>query len=131
MEFGIYGYRSAMHHTQPCHPSHAFLPLAAAAGVMDCVWNALPLVRRPAVFGATALKWYSKTAAPRAILAGGRSRSGMGMVLADAGATSGRPRGSSAKLSAGTTRDEWGENDMMHLQAMRALGPSRPHFVAS
>jgi hypothetical protein len=109
MEFQTYAYRSAMYHIRPRHPGSMFLAPPAAAGVMDRAWNALPPVRRSAVFGATALKWYSKMAEPRAILEGSRSRSGMGMVLGDAGASRRRQRGWWAKLPAGTMRDEWGE----------------------
>jgi len=98
---------------------------------MDRAWNALPPVRRSGVFGATALKWYSKMAEPRAILEGSRSRSGMGMVLGDAGASRPPAEGIVGQTARWNHARRMGGNDMMHLQAMHGPAASRPHFVAS
>lgn len=79
---------------------------------------------------ATARKWYSVMATAHAILgrlvaptdASGPERSRLNRQP---------PEASRAPMPAGTTRDERGGNQMMHLRAMRAPGPARPQFVAS
>jgi len=122
-----------MHLAQPSYPRSQAVPLSR-----------LPLHRwhrgvgkssdpseAPGVFGPTAVKWYSKMAAARAILVDGLSCRQMGMVLSKTGAASSQRWGSRTSVSAETRCDELGGNDMMHLQAMRGPGPSRPHFVAS
>jgi len=109
-----------MHLAQPSYPRSQAVPLRRLPLRLwhRGVGKPSDPSKAPGVFGPTAVKWYSKMAAARAILVDGLSCRQMGMVLSKTGAASDGDRGPVCPPGPGATNwGEWHDASASHAHA--------------